>query len=524
MVKPVRLLLLCLFLVLVPVLGARVQAQPLGQTPEESIIHPDGVVDVKQLPPAIPQVPVLREIPRRLPDPLFFQQRKRELRAGGSASGAGAGATPQVAATVVASTVTAVTGIGGLTFAESGGYVPPDTQVAAGSNHVFEAVNLEGRIWLKTLGAPEPVSSFTLNSFFNLPASALLSDPKIRFDPGSNRWFVVVISYNQSFTSGAWRLAVSTSFDPTGTFVLYTFATSKFAEDFPAIGINEDKVVLTANAFRANSFLGTEFLVLNKADLLAGGAVRYAFFPPPQGLFTIQPAHSLSSTCSSPTTCTSFMAAVAYGSATSIRIWAVTGVPGVGSGVSGTTADLAIATLSIPPDAVQAGTSLLIDTNDNRLLDAVFRDGELWVTANSACTPGGDATTRACLRFTEILPQGTPAVAQDFDVGTVGDYYYYAALQLDNLDNLVTVFSKSSAAEFPSVYAGGQLATAAPDTFQVPVVLKAGEAPYGLIPPRWGDYSGAGIDPADQTKVWVAGEYALIDSTWGTWIAEITLQ
>lgn len=44
-------------------------------------------------------------------------------------------------------------------------------------------------------------------------------------------------------------------------------------------------------------------------------------------------------------------------------------------------------------------------------------------------------------------------------------------------------------------------------------------------PNRWGDYSGAGIDPSDQTKVWVAGEYAPKNRTgkseWGTWIAEV---
>ncbi len=56
-----------------------------------------------------------------------------------------------------------------------------------------------------------------------------------------------------------------------------------------------------------------------------------------------------------------------------------------------------------------------------------------------------------------------------------------------------------------------------------PVLIKAGEAAYGAD--RWGDYSGAAIDPSDQTKVWVAGEYARVEggSEWGTWIAEIQL-
>jgi hypothetical protein len=34
--------------------------------------------------------------------------------------------------------------------------------------------------------------------------------------------------------------------------------------------VSSDKVVLTANAFKGNSFIGTEFLVINKANLTAG--------------------------------------------------------------------------------------------------------------------------------------------------------------------------------------------------------------------------------------------------------------
>src|SRR5262249_5754025 len=49
-------------------------------------------------------------------------------------------------------------------------------------------------------------------------------------------------------------------------------------------------------------------------------------------------------------------------------------------------------------------------------------------------------------------------------------------------------------------------------------------APYEPRLDRWGDYSGAGIDPVDQTTVWVAGEYARVEggAEWGTWIAQLT--
>jgi hypothetical protein len=50
-------------------------------------------------------------------------------------------------------------------------------------------------------------------------------------------------------------------------------------------------------------------------------------------------------------------------------------------------------------------------------------------------------------------------------------------------------------------------------------VLTIDEAPYTLN--RWGDYSGAALDPS-VAGVWVAGESALDDGSWGTWIAEVS--
>ena len=299
----------------------------------------------------------------------------------------------------------------------------------------------------------------------------------------------------------------------------YTASTSKSAPDFPAVGINDDKVVLTANAFRGNSFLGTEFLVINKANLVSGTSAPSTYFPPPQGLFTIQPAHSLSSTT------TLYMAAVAYNSATSLRVWSVQGVPGVGAGVTFTTVNSTINALTSPPDAKQLGTTVLIQTNDNRLLDAVYRNGALWVSANSACVPTSDASTRARLRLIHLSAASGLTKKQDFDFGLSGRYYYYPAIQIDGSGNLISVFSGSSASEYVGVYASGQRTTLPLNSFQTPVLVKEGEKAYTPFANRWGDYSGAAIDPSNPAIVWVAGEYARIEggSEWGTWLAPVQI-
>ena len=479
--------------------------------PQTVLLTPDGVVNVQNLPLMGPRVPVHREMPFLVPD-------LQELRNTKERHQAATQPAPSTSARVTTAALTSPSGTDliGLRLSESGGWIPPDTQVGVGPNYIVETVNLEMRIWKKDRTL---VSTTDLNSFFG--TSANLSDPKIRFDPLSNRWFIAVISYNSSFTSGAWRLAVSKTSDPL-SFVRYTISTSKSAPDFPALGVSSDKVILTANAFRGNSFLGTEFLVINKANLTAGTSAASKYYAPPQGLFTIQPAQSLPSTATS--TATLYMAAVAYNSATSLRIWKVNGVPGVSS-VTLSTANFTITSLISPPDASQAGTSTLIQTNDNRLLDAVYRDGKLWVAANSACVPAGDIKTRACLRLMQFAIGSTTTKLQDFDFGQSGLYYYYPAIQVDGGNNLISVFSGSSASLYAGVYASGQRPADGSNTFQIPMPIHLGENAYTPFANRWGDYSGASIDPSDSGTIWVAGEYARVEggSEWGTWLAPVQM-
>ena len=482
--------------------------------PEDSVVHPNGMVSVQDLPPVAPASPDPKHKERRVENMDVLNGTKL------AHGGALAHQPPPSSGTPAPITVAGVVapgGLQGLRLSESGGWIPPDTQIGVGPGHVFEVVNLEGRIWTKTGSL---VKSFDLNSFFGLPPSVELSDPRIRFDALSNRWFVAIVSFNSSFTSGAWNLAVSSGPDPTATFVRYTISTSKSAPDFPALAINEDKVVLTANAFRGNSFVGTEFVVLNKANLVAWASVASSYFGPPQGLFTIQPAHALSTNCVG--NCPLYMASVAFNSASSIQVWTVTGVPGSGS-VTRTTTTKSIGTLTSPPDAKQQGTTVLIQTNDNRLLDAAYRDNILWVAATSACVPTGDSSTRACLRFIKLSTASGISKVQDFDFGQLAVYYYYPALQIDAGKNLIAVFSGSSTSNFASVYASGQGSTDPVNTFQLPVLVKQGENAYKPFASRWGDYSSAALDPSDQSTVWVAGEYAHIDggSEWGTWIAPV---
>jgi hypothetical protein len=496
--------------VFVAVSSPPVSAQSNGPKGDVFVLYPDGVVDTHQLPPPAQDAGAVGNAHRHFPDENLLALQKA-----GAYGHAGGPTTAGILPSGSPLTTTTAPNVQGLRQSESGGWYPPDTQVAAGPSHILEAVNLEVRVWEK--GTRLVLSNYTICSLFGRSCSSL-SDPKVRFDPISQRWFVVVINYK---ITGSWLIAVSTDSTPT-TFVRYQVnSASGTFPDFPGLGMSQDKVVLTGNAFRSgNKFSGAEFVVLNKAQLVAGTTVSGTFFGPLSNAYTIQPAFSLPTSGGSTTTNTLYMADVGYNVASSVRVWSVTGVPGP-SPVSYVTTSLTIPSLSTPPNAPQLGTTALIATNDNALLDAAYRNGALWVSASSACTPSGDTAVRACLRFMQISTFPVIQLVQAPDFGDIGKYYYYPAIQLDVNNNLVTVFSGSSTSSYASVYAGGQPAGATA-TFKIPALIKAGEAAY--TPNRWGDYSGAGIDPSG-TAVWIAGEYALKNSSgsaeWGTWVAEV---
>ena len=490
----------------------------LSISPDEIVVQRTAIVDPTTLPPPmIATRPVSR--PLRMRDPIGYRKRKAAL-----ASGAIMPGVPSMLSLPLATTPTLLNNFAGMATQESCGRCePPDTQVAAGPNHVFEVDNVAGKIFDKSGNVL--VTTFNINSLFNLSAGLFTSDPRIEYDTISDRWFISILSLDSGNPSmahnGQFNLAVSTSSDPTQLFNVYTFATPGSFPDQPSLGFNDDKVVSSGNSFSCDPncgdqsapFFGNEVVVWNKSELLAGATnVHTDFIAPPADFndLPIIPAKSRSSTS------TLYMASALD---TNLTLWSLTGVPGVGSGTSVATTDLKINFLADPPGAKQQGSTNLIATGDARLQDAVFRDGKFWTSATSACTPAGDSDARSCMRYIEVLTDSL-TINQDFDFGSNRAYDYYPSVDLDSSDNLITSFSQSSSIEFASAFIGSRLDGDPVNTLGTPVLFKAGLAAYKGT--RWGDYSGAGIDPADESVIWLAAEYSApgINPNWGTWIAE----
>jgi len=401
---------------------------------------------------------------------------------------------------------------------------PSDANLAVGPNHVFQIVNVVVRVSDKAGGS---TSTFSLKSFFQQDNGTFGTDPSVVYDATTNRWFAV---FNQSnSTQSSLLFAVSASSDPEGTFCRFRLGnptSETFLQDFPQIGISNDKVIVTYNGFpnTGPGFLGAGYYALNKADLVGGGgacptSVRRVRVAPDPNRFGLMPARSISSTS------TLYMATndgtVAGGSR--VLVIGVNGLPGVGS-VTEDTFNVTVRSWLPPPNAEQPSTTLTLDTNDENVVTAAWQNGALWIGGNERCTPVGDGTARSCLRLVQIRTDAR-SLQQDMTLGSAGSHFYYPALSPDGSGNLVVVFNSSSTTEFASVRATGQMVTDPPNTLLPSIVLRAGGGAQTSPDNRMGDFYGAAMDPADPSKVWVTAEYirtTMSDPDWGTTVAQLT--
>jgi hypothetical protein len=171
----------------------------------------------------------------------------------------------------------------------------------------------------------------------------------------------------------------------------------------------------------------------------------------------------------------------------------------------------------LPPDALQSGSSVRIETNDTRLLHAVYQNAggvqRLWTCHTSRFSWAGDAEARSVVQWYEInIP--TKAVVQQNAYGASGRYYFFPAIQTDLARNAYVVFGRSSASEFAQLRQTGRRVSDPPNDLQSSVVVRTGFGAY--TGGRWGDYFGICRDGGDSSQVWMYGEYAATGNTWAT--------
>jgi IPT/TIG domain-containing protein/Big-like domain-containing protein len=405
--------------------------------------------------------------------------------------------------------------------------VPSDSVLAVGPTYIVQMVNVSGQIYDKsgnTVG-----SSFDLGTFFGFSAGSG-TDPRVVYDAAAGRFYAAY----EGLPAGGDEtdVAVSDSSDPRGGWTVYDVANNNgnVLQDQEKLGFTNDKVTLSWNNYDNTktpaAFLGVVTAVINKSELLAGGTITITTFNQDSGKFQVVPAVSVGSI--------NDQLALWHGEgSTDVHVVTITGVPGVSS-VSQSDNSIGIGTADSPPPAAQpSGGDPSITTNDARMLSVVWQNDHLWGDFNVKCTPPGDSTTRACVRYIQINTNGGQNLSTNVNLGMVGGDIYFGSVMLDDQDDLFSALTASSTSIYATAVAfglpGGNFpATTLGDFYYAGTQAYVCGCGSSGTPPvlnsRWGDYWGIARDPSNTRDVWTvvqAGGFGGGD--WGTAMDRVTL-
>ena len=415
------------------------------------------------------------------------------------------------------------------------GTLPPDTMGDIGPTQYLLGVNGRIRTIDKITGTADGVLNADFDTFFasRLPAGTGTSDPRVRYDRRTSRWFVIMISVaipNQflvavSSTATIAPSTVWTMLDWTNTRTLGGVGgAASCLGDYPTLGLDEDALYIGVNQFcgadlaSALTFDSTTLYVLNKAPLtsgvlsvaqfdgLANGSVNGIYTP--QGVDNFDTA-----------TNAGYFIGV-DNLQFSLLVLRRVANPNAAPSISGDITVNVPVTRS-PIRVPHLGGALPLDGLDDRLLQAVIRNGRLWTTHQMEVNASGAAVAsggRNGVRWYELGGLTTaPAVTQSgtvFDAAASSPLSYWMGAIMPNAQGHVALgMSQAGANARVNTAYTGRLSSDSPGAMDTPLSYSANTAfAYNVQgapaqSQRWGDYSYTSVDPSDDMTLWTLQQY-----------------
>ncbi len=441
----------------------------------------------------------------------------------------------------------------------NGGFlaIPPDPNLAVGPNHILGTVNNSIQ-WFTKTGVREKNQS--MREFFaTLDPLTPTFDPKPIYDLYTGRFVVTVLERTDTSTGGSANtsrifLAVSDDNDPNGTWYYHaidakiTLSGVEYWADYPSLAVDADVIYLTYNLFSFGSGTpaGARLWIINKTPFYSGGTPTAALYDPraAAGLNLVGPMYSVHLFGSKPANVGTFFVSAGITLTNGDDLLSILRVdtPLTNPVFSNQYINLGNITEFVrPPAAPQNGTSTGLETGDLRVQSAVWRNNTLWAVNTIVPVSGPDAG-QATVHWYRIDTTNLAALALR-DQGNVGGediapgtHTFFPAITVNGAGTTAIGFSASAATLFPGAYYTGRVGTDAATTVRASRTLAAGQDFYvrtlGSGFNRWGDFSGIGVDPADDTTFWVYNEYALTrgtadsrgeDGRWGTRFGRFTI-
>lgn len=422
-------------------------------------------------------------------------------------------------------------GVGG------GDVAPPDTNGAAGPDHVLVVVNTS-IAWYTKDGTRQNLQS--LEDFFAPTnpidsASGFAFDPKVLYDPYLNRFVVLTMSTDTTNYSSA-LIAVSRTSNPNDGWnfqkinTLLTVGGNTYWADYPGFALDDTAIYLTANMFATGSGGGinNQLWVMDKG-LYTGGSSVVTVHDPFAGSgglqsFTVQPASLQGQRPPgfNGTYLVSYARNSGFGGAPENDEARVIRVDNPLSPTPtftltrlslGNIDDAAIpATQPVnQPDP----TATLLDGGDTRVYNAVWRGNRL-VFANAATPGSGPNAGQATVNLMTVdISGGNPSLFRQQYIGGEdlpgNPHTFYPSVAINSQNEIGVGFAASGSALLPGAYfTAVDLETG---TVEPSEELVAGKALYesfanfaaGTV--RYGDYTATVLDPDDFT-FWTFNQFS----------------
>ena len=448
----------------------------------------------------------------------------------------------------------------GATLADTGAF-PPDTMGAVGPTQFFVHVNGRVRTFNKTTGVADGVVNADSDVFFlpvmsPFPGGGLnfTTDPNVRYDRLSARWFLTIIDVPSTSPASIGdipnRILIAVS-DAASAGVLsgatvWTFffvqqdtvgpvaSTGEFL-DYPSLGIDVNALYIGGNMFGAvsGSFIGCSVFVIRKTSALSGGPIVTTAFRgvvvgagdgpfAPRGVDNYDPAAT-----------EGYFIGISNAAFSRVNMRRV-GTPG---GTPTISADIPINTplTTTFPENVQhlgntGGTAGRLDALDDRLFAAHIRNQRLWTAHNIEVNASGVASgagSRDAARWYELnvpVGVGTPTFVQSgttFDpAATNPRYFWIPSVMVSGQGHAAFGFSSAGLNDRVNASTNGRLTGDGLGTTQAINTYTASVTAYN--PPsdpgpgrRWGDYSYTSLDPLDDMTMWTMQEFCDATNTYG---------
>ncbi|MCG9895528.1 MAG: hypothetical protein MH204_08640 [Fimbriimonadaceae bacterium] len=386
------------------------------------------------------------------------------------------------------------------------GPIPPDPDIAVGPSDIVQVVNGGIAFFRKSNGSRYFQVSDSNTAFWaGMGAPDFIFDPKVFFDPGTQRFYMVYLALDDPNQKSYLLIAVSDDANPSGTWNRYRIDVTGTAGgnatwfDYPGFGFNRDAVVISGNmfGFTAGSF-GSRIVALHKATLAAGGAINAKISDAP-GTFTFQVARTVDPTMSK----LPMVARRGFSSSflTLANVADVTNT--VGEAPTITTTNITVPTYNGHfTDATSFGR--VLDTIGDRMMTAYARNNRVYAVHTTNAASGRAQVSWYEIDLATWPASGNPATLQSGNITNGANDVYMPSIAASANGDISILATRSGDTLRPELVFWTQETGAAAGTVNGPTLLAASSGPpHNFF--RFGDYSDIEIDPDDDSTFWGVG-------------------